>query len=92
MGRPRTNARKTTIGIPSDLEGWLSWRTQGEGLSSYLWGLVRADRERAIEDDATREAYRRHIATLGIELVEATERDDAPTVTDPREAARLLGR
>ena len=86
MGRPRKNTRRTTIGIPADLEAWLAWRTSDEGLSAYLWGLVRADRELALADEATRAAYE-----AGAPLVaEAT--DEAAPADQKRQAVALLGR
>lgn len=70
MPRAKSIARKTTIGIPADLDGWLefSGRGFGGGTSGYLMDLARRDRDRfmsATDEDGARERYRAFLLATG---------------------------
>ena len=78
MPRAKSNARKTTIGIPADIDGWLEYAGRGVegGMTGYLADLVRRDRDRfmaAPDDDGLAERYRAFLLATGrdAELAEA---------------------
>lgn len=70
MPRAKSNARKTTIGIPADIDGWLEYAGRGVegGMTGYLADLVRRDRDRfmaAPDDDGLAERYRAFLLATG---------------------------
>jgi len=70
QGRPRTTKRRTTIGIPFDLDGWLefSGRDYSAGMAHYLMELARQDRKRrTAEDPELMERYKAFLKGTGME-------------------------
>lgn len=70
MPRAKSNARKTTIGIPADIDGWLEYagRSFDGGMTGYLADLARRDRDRLVagpDDDGTAERYRAFLLATG---------------------------
>lgn len=68
MARAKSNARKTTIGIPADIDGWLEFAGRGNdgGMTGYLADLARRDREVTMAaDDGLAERYRAYLVATG---------------------------
>ena len=67
-GRPRTNQRKTTLGVRLDLASWFDFvsDTHLGGISGYVNDMARRDRDRILaEGGETAERYKAYLFATG---------------------------
>lgn len=69
MSRPRTNAKRTVVGIREGLIGWVEFRGrthEGGSMAAYLNDLAAEDREAVLAEGGQQvEKYRAYLTAMG---------------------------